>query len=172
MGCNRLSSRIGLPGPWAWIRLACRACLVFFRLYGGSGEAQFGFSHRWSRGTGIAGAVDCWNCPCVAGDAADLIFATLWLPLSHPQGARSCDGCADCRRRASAPRGGLRVQCSVSARWVPYNLAAGGLMRRGVVRDAGKVTDFDEQLTASNALVVEMKICIAGALGANRNTRR
>jgi hypothetical protein len=59
-----------------WARLVC------VRLYGRCRQAQFGVSHSWSRGTGIAGAVDCRDYPCVAGDAADLNFATLWLRLA------------------------------------------------------------------------------------------
>jgi hypothetical protein len=33
----------------------------------------------------IAGAVDRWNCPCVAGDAAGLILATHWYFSSFDQ---------------------------------------------------------------------------------------
>ena len=61
--------------PLAWVGLAGWARLVCFRLYGGSSEAQFGFSHCWGRVTRIAGAVDCRNRPCVAGDAAGLRWA-------------------------------------------------------------------------------------------------
>jgi hypothetical protein len=57
-------------------------------------------------------------------------------------------------------------------------LARDGVVSEGLViaiaatAPGGKALDFDDQLTASNALILRMKICTAGALGANRITLR
>src|ERR1700733_2313554 len=77
---NRISG-IRILGPWLRADLGDWASFVFLWLYGRSRQAQFGISHRWSRATGIAGAVDRRHRPRVAGDAADLNFAALSIGL-------------------------------------------------------------------------------------------
>lgn len=53
-------------------------------------QAQFGVSRSWNRATGIAGAVDCRDYSCVAGDAARLDSPPVGIGGSEfPESTRS-----------------------------------------------------------------------------------